>query len=1065
VLTCPTCGQQNSDGARFCGACGAGLAAGPAREVRKTVTVIFADLTGSTALGEELDPESLRHVTGRYFDEMRTVLERPGGTGEKFIGDAVMAVFGVPQLHEDDALRALRAAAEMRERLGFLNEGLEREFGVRLQARIGVNTGEVVAGDGGSGQRLATGDAVNVAARLEQAAQPGEILLGDETHRLASAAIEVEPVKALELKGKAEPVLAFRLRAVVPGAPGFERHLDAPLVGRRGELACVRAAFDAAVTEQRCRLVTVFGPPGIGKSRLARELAAALADDATVLSGNCLSYGEGITYWPLREIFVAAGLEHVLDEAVALGKPEETFWSVRKALEAFARERALVLVVEDIHWAEPTLLDLLEHLVDWTREAPLLLLCLSRPDLLDDRPTWATGRPNVETLALEPLSERDADEFVGTLMEGDSLDPGARARVLAVAEGNPLFLEQLLATFAEGGDARHVPPTIQALLAARVDALAAEERDVLERAAVSGFEFEWEALGHLALAAGRPSGATLAALVRKELILPHETTPDWFRFRHALIRDAAYEAIPKELRAELHERAARWLEGKQGELEALIGHHLEQAVRFRRELRLGDKRTDALAEEAGTYLANAGRRAHTRFDVPASVNLIERALALLPESAARVDLLLRLAHTIELRGDLSRSEELIRQADAEAKACGDAAVEWRARLALAFLGDGDPDERLALALQAVAALEQAGDELGLFHALRSAGIAGLAGGRLGPTADAFERALRLARQLGEWQYETDVIAGFCVSMICGPTPVPDAIARVERQLAEGRRNLSVEAPGHVFLGLLYALDGRPDEGRRVYEHGQQVAEELTGLDLPMAWSRGAVGARIELLAGEPEAAEREVRAAAAAHSAMGERRSRAEFTLRLAEALWAQGRVDEGVAAALEVEQIEQPDLDQQGRWRFVRAQALARMGELHEAERLAREAVDLLEPSDLLWDRADARMALAEVLRRAGCEDEAERVLRDAIELYEQKGHVIGARRARAAASIGAADPYVRGAAPQAREPGEPLVALMLAGLEGKAAQTRPRGRKAAGFERDTLGGTKRGIFEPLCK
>jgi class 3 adenylate cyclase/tetratricopeptide (TPR) repeat protein len=1006
VLACRTCGQQNAEGARFCSACGAELAAGPAREVRKTVTVVFADLAGSTALGERLDPESLRHVMSRYLDEMKIVLERHGGTVEKFIGDAVMAVFGVPQLHEDDALRALRAADEMRERLRFVNEGLERDFGVGLEVRIGVNTGEVVTGDGRSEQRLATGDAVNVAARLEQAASPGEILLGDETRRLARAAIEVAPAGPFDLKGKAEPVVAYRLRALVQGASGFERRLDAPLVGRSDELARVRTAFDAAVVEERCRLVTVFGAPGIGKSRLARELAAALADHATVLSGSCLAYGEGITYWPLREIFVGAGLEDVLAEAVALGKPEDTFWSIRKALEAQARDRPLVLVVEDIPWAEQTLLDLLEHLVDWTRDAPLLLLCLSRPDLLDERPTWAAARANSETITLEPLSERDSDHLVAALMDGDNFAPGARARVLAAADGNPLFLEQLLATLAEGGQNEQVPSTIQALLAARVDGLAEEERDVLERAAVAGFEFEWEALGHLAPATGRPSGATLATLVRKELIRPHETMPDWFRFRHALIRDAAYEAIPKALRAELHERAARWLEGKQTELDALIGYHLEQAVRFRRELRVDDERTDALAEEAGAHLAAAGRRAHTSFDVPASINLIERALALLPESAARVDLLLRLSHTIELSGDLARSEALVRQAHEEAHLCGDAGLEWRARLALAFLGDGDPDERLALALEAVAAMEQAGDDRGLLHALMSVGYVGLTTGRLGLCADVCERALRLARSLGEWQYETQMIGGFCASMVWGPTPVRAAILRVERQLSEGGRNPSVEAPGHVFLGLLYALDGRLDEGRRLYQHGQAVAEELAGLAWPIAFSRGGIGAKIELLAGEAKLAELELRAAAAALTEMGDRENPGDFKLRIAEALWAQGRVDEGVAAALEVEQSEQPSVDVQARWRYVHAQARARMGEFDEAERLAREAVELLEPTDLVWDRADARMVLAEVLGRAGREDEAERAMRETLDLYEQKGHVIGARRARAAAAPGAAHP-----------------------------------------------------------
>ncbi len=308
---CPNCGHENADGAKFCSECGANLLArGPRRrEMRKTVTVVFCDVTGSTALGERLDPESLRGVMTRYFARMKAVLEAHGGTVEKFIGDAVMAVFGIPVLHEDDALRAVRAAAEMRDALAELNVELEREWSLSLQARIGVNTGEVVAGDPSAGQNLVTGDTVNTAARLEQAATPGEILIGEETFHLARDAVVAEPVDPLALKGKAEVVGAYRLQSVKAGVAGHVRRLDSPMVGRERPLRMLLDAFESASADRACHLFTVFGPAGIGKSRLVREFVSTVGSDARVLTGRCLSYGDGITFWPVTEMAIqAAGI-------------------------------------------------------------------------------------------------------------------------------------------------------------------------------------------------------------------------------------------------------------------------------------------------------------------------------------------------------------------------------------------------------------------------------------------------------------------------------------------------------------------------------------------------------------------------------------------------------------------------------------------------------------------------------------------------------------------------------------------------------------------------------------
>ena len=417
---CPRCGIVNPEGFRFCGACGMPLPTdATASEARKTVTILFMDVVGSTNLGERLDPESMRRVMSSFFDRMKASIERHGGTVEKFIGDAVMAVFGVPQLHEDDALRAVRAAADMRKGLAALNEELARDWGVILEARIGVNTGEVVAGDPSAGQRLVIGDAVNVAARLEQSAGSGEILVGEDTLRLVRDAVRVEPVAPLSLKGKSKPPPAYRLLDVVQGAPAHARRLDSPIVGREKERLLLEVAFGETIQDSTCRLVTVLGPAGVGKSRLVAEFVSTAEERASVLTGRCLHYGDGITFWPILEIVreaarvdaadspgkalpkIAALLPEGQDSALiadhvaqAVGLSEgaadiqETFWAIRKLLESLAGRRPLVVVIDDIHWAEPTFLYLVQYLTGWSSEVPILLLCVARPELLDVRSAW-----------------------------------------------------------------------------------------------------------------------------------------------------------------------------------------------------------------------------------------------------------------------------------------------------------------------------------------------------------------------------------------------------------------------------------------------------------------------------------------------------------------------------------------------------------------------------------------------------------------------------------------------------------------------------------------------------
>jgi class 3 adenylate cyclase len=454
VLVCTSCGAENREGARFCDSCGSPLGeAAPMREVRKVVTVLFCDVTGSTALGERIDPESLRRVMSRYFETAKAIVVRHGGTVEKFIGDAVMAVFGVPTVHEDDALRAVRAADELRGALGSLNDELERDYGTRLELRMGVNTGEVVTG---TEERLATGDAVNVAARLEQAAQPGEVLLGEETHRLVRGAVEAEPAPPLAAKGKSEPLSAYRLLSVQADAPA-RRH-DAPMIGRERQQRMLAGAFANVVSERACHLFTILGAAGVGKSRLAQEFLAGV--DATVVSGRCLSYGDGISYWPVTEVVkrlapdgdVAGPLASILGDDAASGSPEEIAWAFRKLLESRAAERALVVVFDDLHWGEPTFLDLVEHVADLSRDAPILLLCMARPELLDARPTWGGGKLNASNVLLEPLAPEETSELIAALTDG--VAEQLRGRILDSAGGNPLFVEEMVAMAAEGGESR-----------------------------------------------------------------------------------------------------------------------------------------------------------------------------------------------------------------------------------------------------------------------------------------------------------------------------------------------------------------------------------------------------------------------------------------------------------------------------------------------------------------------------------------------------------------------------------------------------------------------------------
>jgi class 3 adenylate cyclase len=480
VQRCAGCGEENPDRFRLCGYCGSVLAAlAPSQEVRKTVTVVFCNLKGSTELAGRLDSEALREVLTLYFSAMKSILERYGGTIEKYIGDVIMAVFGLPRLHEDDALRAVQAAAEMCAALAELNVPLRAGYGIALENRTGVSTGEVVTGQSSGSPRLATGDAVNVAARLEQATPPGEILIGESTYRVVQDAVEVVPVEPLRLNDAPGSVPAYRLVSVTADARNAGP-AGQPLVGRALEIAALDAEFRRSVAGPEGRLVTLLGEAGVGKSRLIEEFVRSIAGRAAVFRGRCLSYGDGITFFPLAEVLrqaagivpedskedarakltscvgeqradAASRIESVLSLSPHPYGQDELFWAVRTVLEELARRRPLVVVFDDIHWAEPTFLDLIEGILDAAPGVPLLLVCAARYELREDRPGFAAGRPAASQIELGELSGEESGLVVRNFLGEAGLPGPVEQRILGLAKGNSLFVEQVQSMLIDNG--------------------------------------------------------------------------------------------------------------------------------------------------------------------------------------------------------------------------------------------------------------------------------------------------------------------------------------------------------------------------------------------------------------------------------------------------------------------------------------------------------------------------------------------------------------------------------------------------------------------------------------
>jgi len=1024
--------------------------AAPVHETRRQVTIVFSDLKGSTALGERLDSEALRQVITRYFEEMSAALERHGGTVEKFIGDAIMAVFGMPTAHEDDALRAVRGALEMKERLEVLNVELEKNWGVTLENRTGVNTGTVIASsEAGTRQRLVTGDTVNVAARLEQAAPAQEVLIGEPTYRLVRDYVEVEEVEPLELKGKSERVPAYRLLSVIEGTA--QRRHTLPLVGRERELMQLSGVLEEAVSQQACRLVKVVADAGTGKSRLIEELMAlAAAQGGVALRGRCLQYGSGITFWPLIEIVAeAAAIDRHDPPEVARGKIatlvddrsvidrvvaavglsdapfplEELYWGARKLLEAIAADRPLVAVIEDLHWAEPALLDMLTNVAQTSTGSPIVVVGTARPELEERHPDW----PEVEDVVqirLEPLEGEAVDRLVEHML-GGALPAEVLAKIASAAEGNPLFVEQLVAMFVDEGALHRegdgwvavkdfaervtVPASIDALLAGRLDLLPRDELTVLESASVVGLNFPVEPFEEIVPAALVPVRPHIDRVESRGLVREAaDAGENVYRFHHILVRDSAYNRLPKRIRATLHARFARWGErvnrerGRELEFQEIMGFHLEQARRYLLDLAPLDEEGRELGRRAAGHLAPAGRRAFGRGDMAAAANLLARSVELLPEDAPeRIGLLPELGEALMETGEFAGAQARLDEAVAAAAALGDPTLEADAILTRLLVAhhtlddlDGWRSEVQQEAERLIPLLEH--DDAAAVRAKAWRMIAFVHGVvcHWQETADALERAIAAARLADDHRMIARLSSSYVMALAEGPTPAPVAIERAEEVLAYGLVDRQAEAVALLTMAPLHAMSGDFDRARELATQGGELLRELGATVIAARTSD--VSSRIELLAGDPEAAEARLRADFELLTAMDENYVRPNIAALLSKALLELGRTEEAEEfAALAAEIASPDDVEAQAVLRAVQARILVARGRDADARELADEVLRLVSDTDAPVLRADSLLDIAEALESSPVDRVG--ALEEARALYEQKRHLVGIARVEA--------------------------------------------------------------------
>lgn len=1011
----------------------------PAR--RKLVTLLFCDVTGSTALGERMDAESVRDVMSEYFREMRAAIEGNGGVIEKFIGDAIMAVFGIPVSHEDDATRAVRAACDMVERLTGLNERLQKRFDCRLDHRIGVNTGDVMVGGPIGGETFATGDAVNVTARLEQAASPGEILIGESTHRLVGALIRANRVMPIAAKGKGVPIVAFRLDSMAPQMPPAPRGLSG-FVGRNAQLERLRQVNRACIEERHSTFVLLVGEPGVGKSRLVDVFCAELAPEASLYAGRCLSYGAGISYWPVSEIVrqasgileadpreqalarlegkvasqgqserIASLLARAIGLEEGIASIDEIRWAAGRFIEGLAQTGQLVVVFDDLHWADAPLLDLIEHVARSARDSPILLLGLARPEVLDARPLLGD-----EVIQLDPLDDIASSDLLRHLLKGSNVDKERRSQLLATAGGNPLFLEELVAALRDerGGHldtevagippdvaALAVPTSIQGLLEARLDRLPDDERQVVERGSVEGQVFHQGLVEYLSDASSRGgASAALDRLAQKGFLQP--ARPDFadqtaFRFRHILMRDAAYSTTPKKVRARFHEGFVDWAElaagDRQSEFEEILGHHLEQAHLHLSALGPIDDHGRALADRAAEKLASAGRRSFARGNVPGASDLLRRASSLIGETGDRVPVLVDLAEVLARAGELAGATRISADVVEMAEAAGDQVSRAYAKLSylmtavFPFVHHWVPHEDALEEIgSAIKVFEEAGDERGLARAYATMDLEDQTAGRGDRMRSALETSLECARRASLEREEAWALGRLCITSVWDATPVEEAAERCHAVIANADDRPLTMAQAHMSLAGLTAMGGDIEGGRQRLALVHDIHREL-GSPMQAVAHTAPMTAYIGFWSGDPDAAELAVRPVLEAVERFGAPSLIRWLAALLADALYGKGELEDaelvsrkalgGVPADHRQAQID---------GRIPRSRILAGLGRIEEGERLAREAVTIARETHFLLHRTMALVALADVLILQKKWAEAAATIRTAFEVTGRK-------------------------------------------------------------------------------